>query len=146
MSTAGHPLARLVGRTIPGGTYAIAPFESWLARDALYSEPDTAPHPVMAFVAAQRGMGCTVAELFALLESDIDDGPLLASTTIDLVRDLEFDVRYRVSGKVVRVERKRGAALGTFDLVTCQFVIDDEVDTKETVATVTNVYAVRREA
>lgn len=141
-ATNSHPLAHLVGRTVPGGDYAIAPYESWLAHDALYSTPGRVPHPIMAFVAAQRGMGCSVAELFAMLESDIEDGPLLASTSIDLVRDLATDERYRVEGEVVDLVRKTGAALGTFDLVTCEFRVRDEGGTL--VATVRNVYAVRR--
>lgn len=141
-SAADHPLAYLVGRTVPGGEYAIAPYESWLAHDAVYSEPGALPHPVMAFVAAQRGMGCTVTELFALLESDIADGPLLASTSIDIRRDLRTDERYRVEGQVLGLTRKSGAVLGTFDLVTCEFHL--WADDGAPVATVRNVYAIGR--
>lgn len=31
-----HPLEHVVGRTVPGGEYQIAGYESWLAHDALY--------------------------------------------------------------------------------------------------------------
>jgi hypothetical protein len=139
---AAHPLQHLVGRSVPGGEFRIASYESWLAHDALYSEPGPVPHPVMAFIAAQRGMGCTVAELFRMLDSDIDDGPLLASTTIDVERDLATDETYRVTGAVTGLVRKHGAALGDFDLVTCEFTLADE-DGKG-VATVTNIYAIGR--
>lgn len=139
----GHPLAHLAGRKVPGGEYSIAPYESWIAHDALYSTPAPAPHPVMAFVAAQRGMGCSVAELFALLETDIEDGPLLASTSIDVRRDLATDERYRVEGEVVGLVRKHGSALGAFDLVTCEFRVHDEAG--DEVATIRNVYAVGRQ-
>ncbi|MDN5851320.1 MAG: hypothetical protein L0K86_00485 [Actinomycetia bacterium] len=141
MESTEHPLAHVVGRTVPGGQFSIAPYESWLAHDALYASPDPDPHPVMAFVAAQRGMGCTVAELFELLESNIDDGPLLASTSIDIATDLRVDARYGVSGEVVSIDRKHGEALGAFDLVTCRFDVRDDA---AVVATVTNVYAVGR--
>lgn len=137
-----HPLAHLVGRSVPGGDYTIASYESWLAHDALYSEPRATPHPVMAFVAAQRGMGCSVAELFTLLESDIEDGPLLASTSIETFRDLGTAEHYLVDGEVVDLVRKTGAALGAFDLVTCEFRIRDTAG--EDVAMVRNVYAIGR--
>jgi hypothetical protein len=141
--TPAHPLAHLIGRSVPGGGYSIASYENWLAHDALYSTPSAVPHPVMAFIAAQRGMGCTVAGLFELLESSIDDGPLLASTSIDLERDLATDERYTVTGQVTGLTRKRGAALGDFDLATCRFLLRDGDGTL--VATITNVYAIRRE-
>jgi hypothetical protein len=137
-----HPLAHLVGRTVPGGQYSIAGYENWLAHDALGSSPVATPHPVMAFIAAQRGMGCTVAELFALLESDIEDGPLLASTSIEIVRDLSVDELYDVQGRVEGLVRKHGAALGDFDLATCLFTVTDAQGVL--VATITNVYAIGR--
>lgn len=138
-----HPLEHVVGRTVPGGEYQIAGYESWLAHDALYSPPAPVPHPVMAFVAAQRGMGCTVAELFRLLESDVEDRPLLARTRIDLARDLEVNERYTVRGEVTGIVRKHGAALGDFDLATCVFEVRDRRG--DLVATVTNVYAIGRD-
>ena len=141
-ATQPHPLAHLVGRAVPGGEYAIAPHESWLAHDALYSRPGLAPHPVMAFIAAQRGMGCTVAELFELLDASIDAGPLLASTSIEFERDLAVGERYQVSGEVTGMVRKHGAALGEFDLATCRFRLRDS--SGDLVATITNVYAIRR--
>lgn len=97
----------------------------------------------MAFVAAQRGMGCTVAELFRLLESDVEDRPLLARTRIDLARDLEVNERYTVRGEVTGIVRKHGAALGDFDLATCVFEVRDRRG--DLVATVTNVYAIGRD-
>jgi len=137
-----HPLAHVIGRRVPGGQLSIAPYESWIAHDALYSKPTATPHPIMAFIAAQRGMGCTVAELFKLLESNIADGPLLASTSIELERDLATDEEYVVAGEVTGLVRKHGAALGDFDLATCLFTLSDASGGK--VATITNVYAIRR--
>lgn len=137
-----HPLGHVVGRSVPGGSHLIAPYESWIAHDAVYSQPTPIPHPIMAFIAVQRGMGCTVAELFELFESDIDDGPLLASTSIELLHDLRADVTYRVSGSVTGVVRKHGAAMGDFDLTTCVFTLSD--DSGRTVAVVKNVYAIGR--
>lgn len=137
-----HPLRHLIGRSVPGGEFSIGASENWLAHDALYSPPASVPHPVMAFVAAQRGMGCTVAELFRLLDSDIEDGPLLAGTTIELERDLAVDETYFVAGTITDLARKHGSALGTFDLATCRFTIADHSGNQ--VAAVTNVYAISR--
>jgi hypothetical protein len=141
-TTQTHPLGHVIGRSVPGGRYAIAPYESWIAHDAVYSAPTATPHPIMAFIGAQRGMGCTVAELFQLLESDIDDGPLLASTSIEIQQELVADAQYQVTGTVTDLVRKHGAALGDFDLATCVFTVSDE--TGRVVATVKNVYAIGR--
>ncbi len=144
MVSVTHPLEHLVGRRVPGGEYSVAGYESWLARDALGAEASSRPHPIMAFVGAQRGMGMSVAELFRMLECDIDDGPMLAQSTIELDRDLETGREYAVTGEVTGVVRKHGAALGAFDLVTCRFDLLDAEDGGH-VAGVTNVYAVRRD-
>ncbi|WP_196073164.1 hypothetical protein [Nakamurella alba] len=137
------PMAHLVGRRVPGGTYRMEPYESRLAREALHAVADDEPHPVMAFIGVQRGMGCSVRELFELLEFDIDDGPLLARTTISVPAALHTDTPYAVAGAVTDVRRKSGRALGDFDLVTCEFTMDDATGRA---ATVTNVYALRRSA
>lgn len=128
---------------MPGGEYSIAGYENWLSRDALSAAASPSPHPIMAFIGVQRGMGLSVAALFELLESDIADGPMLAQSTIDLERDLETDRTYAVEGEVTGLVRKEGAVLGTFDLATCRFDLLDSHDGAR-VATVTNVYAIRR--
>ncbi|HEX9832740.1 MAG TPA: hypothetical protein VGA66_06560 [Mycobacterium sp.] len=142
MEIAEHPLAELVGLKTPGGTYRIAGYENWLLRDAVYAEPAEQAHPIAAFVGAQRGMGCTVAELFVLLGSDINDGPVLAESIIEHHSDLVTEVPYDVEGEVIGIVRKHGAALGLFDLVTVRFTLSPHAG--DVVATVTNVYAIRR--
>lgn len=141
---ATHPLQHIVGRKFPGGTYTIAGYESWLLRDAVYAEQDEVAHPIAAFIGAQRGMGMTVAELFAMMQTGIEDGPVLAECTIELAADVLPDRRYRAGGEVTGIARKHGAAFGAFDLVTCRFTLTEE-DRDEPVAVVTNVYAIRRE-
>lgn len=136
--------SNLVGRRVPGGTLRLEPHESWLLHEAVSSPPRPEPHPIANFVGVQRGMGTSVAGLFELLESDIADGPLLARTTIASDRDLVVGLSYDVEGVVTEVVRKRGATLGAFDLVTVRFSLS-ESDTGTSVASVTNVYAIRRE-
>ncbi|MFC8663057.1 hypothetical protein [Streptomyces sp. NPDC057199] len=139
---AAHPLGHLVGARFPGGEYSLAGYENWLAHDALYSVPRAEPHPVVAFIGAQQGMGMTVAELFEWLDSDIDDGPLLAQCQMEFPQALEIGQRYWVSGVVRSIERKHGRSLGVFDLVTCVFHLSDE--NGEVAASITNTYAITR--
>ncbi|TDV56234.1 hypothetical protein [Actinophytocola oryzae] len=138
-------LAELPGTTIPGGRWSLRPHENWLAADALYATPSGTPHPVLAFVGAQRGLGVSVAGLFALFGTAMAEGPLLTDCELDLPGELRVGVEYAVSGEVLAAERKTGRRLGTFDLVTARFSIT-VADTGELVAAVTNTYALRRQA
>jgi hypothetical protein len=136
-------LAALPGTAIPGGRWTLRPHENWLAHDALYSAPADAPHPVLAFVGAQRGLGVPVAGLFVLFGTAMEEGPLLTDCTIELAGELRVGIEYRVTGQVLAAERKTGRRLGVFDLVTARFSIAEPA-TGEPVATVTNTYALRR--
>ena len=139
----------LVGRRVPGGTYRLEPYENFLARDALYADtPHGDPLPITAFMATIAGLGCSVRDLFALMDFDIDDGPMLASTTIESPRPMSVGVDYRVDGELVGVEPKTGRVLGRFDLVTWDFTVREAgVDGPGgVVARVCNVYALRRGA
>jgi hypothetical protein len=134
----------LVGTVIPAGSYRVAAHENWLTHYAFYSTPDVRPHPMTTFIAAQRGMGISVDELFRLLAFDIDDGPLLAESILEFNHDLSEGVDYDVSGHIAAMEHKRGRALGEFDLVTCVFTLSDPDMSDGPVATVTNTYALPR--
>lgn len=130
---------------IPGGSYRLAGYENWLGHDALYSEPEERPHPLMAFVAAQRGLGLTVEELFRSWGTEMSDGPMLTESTLEFPGEFRAEVDYEVRGEVLSVERKHGRTLGAFDLLTARFeIVEDGVGA---VAVVTNTYALpRREA
>ena len=138
-----QPLDQLVDQPLPGGDWAFGEHESWLLHDAVCSTPDEAAHPIMAFIVAQRGLGVTVAELFAMFGTDMTDGPLLTESTLELTADLHPGVRYEVRGTVVSAVRKSGRTLGVFDLVTARFEVVGP-DSPEPAATVTNVYALPR--
>jgi hypothetical protein len=142
-ATTTHPLGHLVGKPLPAGRYRVADYESWLAHDALYSDPaDPEPHPVMAFIAAQRGLGVTVAELFRLWATEMADGPMLTESTLEFPGEFRAEVEYLVSGTVVAVVRKTGRTLGAFDLLTARFEVAEPA--REPVAVITNVYALPR--
>lgn len=140
---AEHPLRHLVGAAFPGGGFSLASYENWLAHDALYSVPRSEPHPIMAFIGAQQGMGMTVAGLFAWLNSDVEDGPLLANCDMQFARPLEVSRSYTVTGVIESIQRKQGRSLGTFDLVTCVFRLIE--DSGDEAAVVRNTYAIGRE-
>jgi len=86
----------------------------------------------------------TVRELFALLDFDIDAGPLLAECTLEFADELEEDVSYTVRGRVTSVMRKTGRSRGVFDLTTCVFELFAPGEADKPVAAVTNVYALPR--
>jgi hypothetical protein len=140
-----HFLDRLVGRPLPSGQWAFGPHENWLLHDAVYSRPEEAAHPIMAFVVAQRGLGVTVPELFALLGTDMQDGPLLTESQLDLYGDLHSGTDYTVRAEVLSAVRKTGRTLGTFDLVCVRFDVLGP-GSSDPVATVTNTYALPRSA
>lgn len=128
---------------IPGGHWTLSADDDRLAHDVLHSPVTDRPHPLLAFVGAQRGLGVTVPELFALFGTDMADGPLLTDCDLDLPGELRVGVAYDVRGEVLSVERKHGRTLGAFDLVTARFSIT-EPGAAVPVATVTNTYALRR--
>lgn len=138
------PPANLLGAQVPGGTFHLAALENWLTHYAFYSTPDPRPHPMVTFIAAQRGMGFAVDELFAMLQFDINDGPLLAECVVDFHHEVREGATYQVSGRVESVQRKRGRKLGEFDLVTCVFELLDSEPGGLHAATVTNIYALPR--
>jgi hypothetical protein len=139
-----HPLADLIGKPLPGGSYTLADHENWLGHDALYSQPEERPHPVMAFVAAQRGLGVTVAELFRLWGTEMSDGPMLTESSLEFPGEFRAEVEYEVRGTVESVARKSGRTLGDFDLLTARFELAEPDGVP--VAVVRNTYALPRRA
>jgi len=133
-------MAHLVGKSLPGGHYRLEPFENWLAHDALYSTPRANPHPIMAYVATQRGMGMTVAELFEMLGTDMTQGPLLAGCTLEFPGELRTATDYTVAASIVSVVRKETRAAGPVVFVTCRMELAESA-TGQVEAIVTNVYA-----
>ena len=131
----------LAGQQLPSGTARLEPYQNWLLHDAFYSQPQAEPHPVAAFVLASQGIGVSLADLFALFGSDINDGPLLAESAIDLHRPLAEDADYEVRGVIEAVEHRQSRRIGPFDRITCRFEL---YQAGELAATVTNVFAVPR--
>jgi hypothetical protein len=102
----------LAGHQLPSGSARLEPYQNRLLHDAFYSPPRPEPHPVAAFVLANRGIGIALGDLFRLFGSDINDGPLLAESSIELHRPLAEDADYEVRGVVESVERRRSRRIG----------------------------------
>jgi hypothetical protein len=108
----------LAGAPLPEGTFTITPQEQARLIDALGGGAADGAHPVWAYIATQRGIGISVADLCALADFDVNDGPMLGSVELTYAGRIEIGVPYRVTGEVVGVERKVGRKAGTFDVMT----------------------------
>lgn len=129
MSDLPEKIAAQRGRRFPGGYYTVEPYRDWLLADATLDEPDdVVAHPVHAWLAATSGMGMTWDELFAWFDATADDGPMFGEHETTLHRPLLVGRRYRVTGEVTSVDRKRGRTAGVFDLVGYRLDLHDEGD------------------
>jgi acyl dehydratase len=138
-------LEHLPGTPLPAGTFTITEEEQARLVAALGSPADVDAHPVWAYIATQRGIGISVADLCALADFDVNDGPMLGSVEMTYAQPLRVGVQYRVTGEVVGIVRKQGRKTGTFDVMTYRerLVGPDG----EEVATSTNTFILpRREA
>jgi acyl dehydratase len=112
-------LEALPGTTLPEGSFTITEEENRRLGAVLGSSGEaTVAHPVWAYIATQRGIGISVADLCSLADFDVNDGPMLGSVEMDYGAPLAIGVTYRVTGEVLGIERKHGRKTGTFDIMT----------------------------
>jgi hypothetical protein len=111
-------LEHLPGMELPAGSFTVTPEDQAQLAASLGRGAPEGAHPVWAYIATQRGIGISVADLCALADFDVDDGPMLGSVEMTYSRPLELGVEYRVTGEVVGIERKHGRKAGTFDVMT----------------------------
>lgn len=120
-------LAALVGTELPSGRYLIDPVVSRMLDAAVLAPTppgqSPAPHPIWCFVAAQTGIGLDVEGLLRLFGSSGTDGPMLGECDLEMLEPFEAGVEYAVTGRVTRAARKKGRALGVFDLVTVEYQV-----------------------
>jgi hypothetical protein len=81
---------------------------------------DGTAHPVFFYIATQIGMGMTVAGLCAACEFDVNVGPLIAATRVELTQPLRVGVAYDIRGEIVSLTRKNSRKLGVMDLLEYQ--------------------------
>jgi len=108
----------LRGKPLPEGSFTITAEDERLVLDVIGGESpgDGTAHPLWAYIAPQRGIGIGIAELCALADFDVNDGPMLGSSRLEYYRPIQLGVAYRVSGEVIDVVRKQGS-IGTFDVL-----------------------------
>jgi hypothetical protein len=103
---------------LPAGAFTITASDQAQLAAALGTDASADPHPIWAYIATQRGIGIGVAELCALADFDVADGPLLGSVELIYSAPIEVGVEYAVTGEIVGIERKHGRKAGTFDVLT----------------------------
>lgn len=118
MSIASPP--SVAGTNLSGpDPYVISPEENrQVCRLAgVTPEEDGKAHPIFFFVATQVGMGMTVAGLCQTCEFDVDDGPMIASSSVVFQRPLMVGTPYIVTGEIVSLVRKSSRRFGVIDLL-----------------------------
>lgn len=116
------------GTSLPGGTYRISRAEN----DALCASigaavaSDDRAHPIFYYIATQVGMGISVADLLALCDFDVADGPLMVGSKANFSGELLVERDYAVSGRIVSMVRKSSRAFGAMDLMTFTLLLQDE--------------------
>lgn len=132
----------LAGRRLPGGTYRLPGYESWLWADAVGAEPTSeVAHPGMAYMIGLHGGGASIQAIFDMFGADADSGVLFGAIEMEFFAPLVSDREYLVEGEILSVKRKQGKRTGPFDLVTFRHRIrGDGGDCDGSVATVTHTW------
>ena len=86
---------------------------------------DGTAHPIYYYVATQVAMGKSVAELCAVCDFDVEDGPMMGSSEVRFSVPLRTDTPYVVSGEIMSLERKRSRKLGVMDVLTYRLRLHD---------------------
>lgn len=79
---------------------------------------DGTAHPIYYYIATQVAMGKTVAGVCETCEFDVEDGPMMGSSGVRFSAPLVVGERYRVTGEILDLVRKRSRKLGVMDVLT----------------------------
>lgn len=111
----------------PGGTYRITAARNAELCAAVGTQPsaDGRAHPIFYYVATQVGMGMAVAELLAICDFDIADGPMMTRSSATFAGDLKVDVDYSITGEIVSLTRKPSRTFGYADLLRFRLTATD---------------------
>lgn len=117
----------LPGTRLTAGSISIPTAEAASLTEVLGTPaPERELHPIYAYLAAQRGIGMSVADVCALAQFDIDDGPMLGGVDLVYGAPMRADTLYRVEGTILGITRKHGRAVGVFDLLDFEERLVDE--------------------
>jgi hypothetical protein len=109
-----------MSRALPGGTYTITA----TAERRLAAIIGGDAGPLWAFMAATGGLGVSIAELFALVDCTMEDGPMLGEWEVEFAHPLETGREYPVTATMLGSERKQGRS-GAFDLLRVRAELGD---------------------
>ncbi len=138
------PYAHLVGRKLPGATYTLPEYLTWLWHDTILVPPDPeTAHPSLGYFVGMQGVGLSIGELFDLMEATADSGVMFGETSLDFASTLRPGATYLCEAEIVDVERKHGRRAGTFDKMTFEIRVRD-AESKEPVVTCSNTWVFPR--
>jgi hypothetical protein len=133
----------LPGSPLPEGSFTITCEDESLVQEVLGGDPAEGgtAHPLWAYIAPQRGIGISIAELCALANFDVNDGPMLGSSRLEYYGEIRVGVPYRIRGEIIDIVRKRGS-IGAFDVL--EFREEMLTESAELVASSTSTYILPR--
>jgi hypothetical protein len=140
-----RPPPQVAGTSLAGGEpYTIDPTENRALCESTGVQPasDGTAHPIYFYIATQVGMEMTVAGLCAVCEFNIEDGPLMASSKVTFARPLVTGQPYRVTGRIVSLERKASRKLGMMDML--EYLLELSLPDGTPVLSTTNVWVLPR--
>ena len=114
------PPPDVAGTSLSGDTpYVISTEENAALCRSTGVEPDAGgeAHPIYSYIATQVGMGVTVAGMCAICDFDMDEGPMMGSSSVTFERPLLTGQPYVVTGKIRSLTRKPSRLFGVMDLL-----------------------------
>jgi len=115
------PPPSVAGLSLAGtSTYVITVEENRVLCATLETDPaaDGSAHPAYFFIATQVGMGLSVADLCQACDFDVEEGPMIASSTVTFRRPLMTGQSYRIGGEILSLTRKPSRTFGVMDSLT----------------------------
>lgn len=128
--------ADIVGAELPGGTFKVKRWMSFLWADATRNEDDRYRYgtseegsdvvvpPEFATQIAVAGSGASIEGILQDLGMDWDSGVFYAGQELDFSQSLQTGIEYQISGEIRQAEEKEGDS-GEFTLVTIEYNATD---------------------
>jgi acyl dehydratase len=138
------PYEHLVGRKLPGASYTLPEYLTWLWQDTcLVPQTRDVAHPSLGYFIGMQGVGMSIQEMFDMMEATADSGVMFGETELEFFAPIRLGATFAVEAEVVAVERKEGKRAGVFDKFSFTMRCRDE-ETGEPVCTCTNTWVFPR--
>jgi hypothetical protein len=121
-------LTSLIGHQFPGGDYLIEHWENFLLTDCTGADlmANGVVHPIALFHVPIIGAQTSIAEMFALGQSESDFSISIESYDWHFHSPLKENVRYSVTGGIIDVQLDLDEGDRRYDLITFRFEIAGE--------------------